>query len=115
MIVERIAKRLIGGNELRRKTVIGTDGDPVDFVEVEAGCAIDRWLELFSKAAITLGRIVILRDGRTNPKRIRHELVHVDQWEKYGSWFVVVYLFRWKKFESVAEAAEIKRKDEVTK
>jgi hypothetical protein len=107
MIADRIAKKLIAGNELRRQ-MVNHRGFGVVFVEVKDGCLIDRWLAAFSKAAITLGRTVILRDGRTTQRRIRHELVHVDQWERYGVLFFLVYAFRWKKLEEVAEAAEKK-------
>lgn len=109
MIAEKVAWRLIEGNELRRKLIPRDHAQPsrdIPFVEVDEGCWIARTLARFGKAAITLGRVVILRDGRTNPKRIRHELVHVEQWEKHGDWFVVKYLLNPGKYEKPAEEAE---------
>jgi hypothetical protein len=36
-------------------------------------------------SAITLGRFVIVRSGHaTSPYLIRHEVVHVRQWRRYG-------------------------------
>jgi hypothetical protein len=36
-------------------------------------------------AAITLGRVVIVRSGHAeSPYLLRHELVHVRQWRRYG-------------------------------
>lgn len=109
MIVEALARRLIKGNELRRRLVPRDHADAsrdVPFVEVVEGCTIDKWLAQGGKAAITLGRIVILRDGRTNPRRIKHELVHVAQWERYGDSFVFRYLLNPSKWEAPAEEAE---------
>lgn len=34
---------------------------------------------------ITLGSLVIVREGRATPYLLRHELVHVRQWRRYGS------------------------------
>ena len=33
---------------------------------------------------ITLGSLVIVRDGKATPYLLRHELVHVRQWRRYG-------------------------------
>ncbi|MEY4339165.1 MAG: hypothetical protein RLZ14_1015 [Actinomycetota bacterium] len=33
---------------------------------------------------ITLGRLVIVRRGRVTPGLLRHEVVHVRQWRRYG-------------------------------
>ena len=35
--------------------------------------------------AITLGRLVIVREGRESPYLLRHELVHVRQWRRLGA------------------------------
>jgi hypothetical protein len=112
MIVEKVARWLIKGNELSRKLVARDPSDErkdVPFVEVKEDCWIAKQLANRGKAAITLGRIVILREGRTNPKRIRHELVHVAQWEKHGDWFALKYAINPKHFEEPAEAAEHSR------
>ena len=42
---------------------------------------------------ITLGSLVIVREGRASPYLLRHELVHVRQWRRYGVvGFAVRYL-----------------------
>ena len=33
---------------------------------------------------ITLGSLVIVREGKATPYLLRHELVHVRQWRRYG-------------------------------
>ncbi len=33
---------------------------------------------------VTLGSLVIVRPGRATPYLLRHELVHVRQWRRYG-------------------------------
>mgnify|MGYP003333842991 FL=1 len=33
---------------------------------------------------ITLGRLVIVRRGKVSPELLRHEMVHVRQWRRYG-------------------------------
>lgn len=33
---------------------------------------------------ITLGRLVIVRRGAATPSLLRHEMVHVRQWRRYG-------------------------------
>jgi hypothetical protein len=33
---------------------------------------------------ITLGSLVIVREGKSSPYLLRHELVHVRQWRRYG-------------------------------
>jgi hypothetical protein len=33
---------------------------------------------------ITLGSLVIVREGKDTPYLLRHELVHVRQWRRYG-------------------------------
>jgi hypothetical protein len=33
---------------------------------------------------ITLGSLVIVRKGKATPYLLRHELVHVRQWKRYG-------------------------------
>jgi len=33
---------------------------------------------------ITLGRLVIVRRGRATQRVLRHEMVHVRQWRRYG-------------------------------
>ena len=33
---------------------------------------------------ITLGSLVIVRSGKATPYLLRHELVHVRQWRRYG-------------------------------
>jgi len=45
-------------------------------------------------AGITLGRLVIVRKGRAGDDHLlRHELVHVRQWRRYGTvGFLVRYL-----------------------
>lgn len=41
---------------------------------------------------ITLGSLVIVRDGCTSPYLLRHEVVHVRQWRRHGVvGFVVRY------------------------
>ena len=35
-------------------------------------------------AGITLGSLVIVREGNDTPYLLRHELVHVRQWRRYG-------------------------------
>lgn len=34
---------------------------------------------------ITLGSLVIVRSGKATPYLLRHELVHVRQWRRYGA------------------------------
>jgi hypothetical protein len=34
---------------------------------------------------ITLGSLVIVRSGKVTPYLLRHELVHVRQWRRYGA------------------------------
>ncbi len=34
---------------------------------------------------ITLGSLVIVRPGKATPYLLRHELVHVRQWRRYGA------------------------------
>lgn len=34
---------------------------------------------------ITLGSLVIVRSGKASPYLLRHELVHVRQWKRYGA------------------------------
>jgi hypothetical protein len=34
--------------------------------------------------ALTLGSLVIVRRGRTSPYLLRHEMVHVRQWRRFG-------------------------------
>ena len=42
---------------------------------------------------ITLGSLVIVRTGKATPYLLRHELVHVRQWRRYGAvGFAVRYL-----------------------
>ena len=42
---------------------------------------------------ITLGSLVIVREGKATPYLLRHELVHVRQWRRYGAvGFAVRYL-----------------------
>jgi hypothetical protein len=42
---------------------------------------------------ITLGSLVIVRPGKATPYLLRHELVHVRQWRRYGvAGFAVRYL-----------------------
>lgn len=42
---------------------------------------------------ITIGRLVIVRRGRTTPYLLRHEQVHVRQWRRHGVLgFLVRYL-----------------------
>ncbi len=42
---------------------------------------------------ITLGSLVIVRTGKATPYLLRHELVHVRQWRRYGVvGFAVRYL-----------------------
>ena len=42
---------------------------------------------------ITLGSLVIVREGKATPYLLRHELVHVRQWRRYGVFgFGVRYL-----------------------
>ena len=42
---------------------------------------------------ITVGSMVIVRDGKASPYLLRHELVHVRQWRRYGAFgFSVRYL-----------------------
>lgn len=49
---------------------------------------------------ITLGSLVIVRRGAASPYLLRHELVHVRQWRRYGRvGFVVRYVgsyLRWR-------------------
>lgn len=49
---------------------------------------------------ITLGRLVIVRHGAATPYVMRHEMVHVRQWSRYGTvGFLVRYLgsyARWR-------------------
>lgn len=41
---------------------------------------------------ITIGSLVIVREGHATPYLLRHELVHVRQWRRYGAaGFVVRY------------------------
>ena len=43
--------------------------------------------------AITLGRTIIVRDGRAMSERLlRHELVHVEQWQRLG---VITFVARY--------------------
>ncbi len=43
-------------------------------------------------AAITLGSLVIMRPGRENDERlVRHELVHVAQYDRLGIFFFPAY------------------------
>lgn len=50
--------------------------------------------------AITLGSLVIVRRGRASEYILRHELVHVRQWRRYGGLgFTLRYLgayVRWR-------------------
>lgn len=50
--------------------------------------------------AITLGTLVIVRRGKVSDYILRHELVHVRQWRRYGrAGFIVRYLgsyARWR-------------------
>jgi len=41
---------------------------------------------------ITLGSLVIVREGKGSPYLLRHEMVHVRQWRRYG---VVGFLVRY--------------------
>lgn len=34
--------------------------------------------------AITIGRLVIVREGKATPYLLRHEQVHVRQWRRHG-------------------------------
>jgi len=34
---------------------------------------------------ITFGRLVIVRRGKASPGLLRHEMVHVRQWRRYGA------------------------------
>jgi hypothetical protein len=44
-------------------------------------------------AGITIGNVVIVRRGHVSPYLLRHELVHVRQWKRYGAaGFAVRYL-----------------------
>lgn len=51
-------------------------------------------------AGITLGRLVIVRNGRAPARLLRHELVHVEQYRRMGTMrFLLSYVFdylRWR-------------------
>ncbi|WP_311476839.1 Fe-S oxidoreductase [uncultured Gulosibacter sp.] len=49
---------------------------------------LPRWA--FRRGGVCVGRVFITR-GATSPAVIRHELVHVAQWRKYGLLFPVLY------------------------
>ena len=44
-------------------------------------------------AAITLGHVVLARDQRTLDLTRTHERVHVEQYERWGPFFIPAYLF----------------------
>jgi len=75
-------------------------------VEVAYGSNADNFLKNLGKAAITLGHIVIVRQDRVTDARIRHEMVHVKQWERYGPFFYIAYPLAFLHFERLAKEAE---------
>ena len=65
-------------------------------VEVAGGTRVARWLgrhpRLAGFKAITLGHVVIARDGWSLESTRAHERVHVRQCEAWGPFFVPAYL-----------------------
>ena len=50
-------------------------------------------------SGITLGKLVIVRPSRPSPRLLRHELVHVRQFQQLGApRFLVSYVFEYLKW-----------------
>lgn len=45
--------------------------------------------------AITIGRYIFYDIGRMSSRLLSHELAHVVQWQRYGLWFPLRYLWGW--------------------
>jgi hypothetical protein len=73
-----------------------------------------------SQVAIVIGRTIHLHNTskeefHSNVRWVRHEMVHLDQFRRYGKWrFVILYLlesvkkgYRNNRFEVEARAAEL--------
>jgi hypothetical protein len=77
---------------------------------------IGGWLTGRSRpmSAVTIRNTIYVHPDRVlNPRLLRHELVHVAQWKRYGWTFPVRYLvehvrhgYQFNRFEVEAEAAE---------
>lgn len=49
---------------------------------------VPRWA-----AAQTWGRVILVVSGYEDSPVIAHELIHVTQWQRYGFWFPLAYLW----------------------
>lgn len=102
----KLGRWLAEGNEAKAVEEVDHGGGVVRLYVVREGCLIDWVLGKLGKAAITLGECVIFRKGRKVAARVRHELVHVDQWREHGGWFFLKYAFAVDRYEDEAGGAE---------
>jgi hypothetical protein len=55
------------------------------------GSRFDKQFEKMGKTAITLGEIILYKSDAFTRRTIEHEIVHVDQYRKYGPFFLPAY------------------------
>ena len=57
---------------------------------------LNHWLlKFFPKrfVAVTIGQTIYVRKPIISTRLLKHEMAHVRQWEQYGIWFLVLYLW----------------------
>lgn len=72
----RLWGRLLGGEERRVGELVVVTGLP-------------RWS--FGRGGTTVGAVFLTADA-TSPEVLEHEDVHRRQWERYGLWFIPMYV-----------------------